>query len=177
MTNGNITFPKQRPTGSQWRNLPVPSMPERYWNPFLAALEGRFLSELIPWEQLTKKVKEEAEPKQEETERQEKLTVVVRQGHGLWQGCADCKHLAVGAAIVFEVPRLELGTAWVVDVPRVGAIYFFGTKEVAVNFARGGLRRSAIRPHQQHVDHLPGWESRVEEVLKTISAQSFSNAG
>lgn len=176
LTNGDVSFPRGRPTGAEWRDYPIYAVPAKGWEFFLKTLETRFLRELIPVYQRACSVAAEAEADERsvpEAEDRAKLRRVIE--GKMWTGCSAAKRIAVGSAVVTIVPRPEpLGTAYVVDNPDVGALYFFATYEEARDLASGLMPRSEIRPTQLHVDHNPGWESEVDHILDKVPASCFA---
>lgn len=171
LSNGQYAFPRERPHGAEWGPLPVKQIPAPYYTAFLAAIEGRFLTDLIDLETVVTHVKKPAEDDQpkEKTQRQKALERTLAPSTGaLWRGTAECKQVMLGQVIVFEVPRENLPTVFVCDNPGVGAIYFFDTAEEARQLASGLTARSKLRPTQPHVDHVEGWEAEVTRLLETV---------
>ncbi len=168
LSNGQYSFPHQRPHGHEWRGLPVSPIPEAYYDAFLAAIEGKFLADLVDLDAVVKRVKP-AEEKKEKTPRQQSLERTLSATGALWRGTAECTQVMLGQVIIFEVPRQSLPTCFVCDNPGVGAIYFFDTAEEARQLASGHTARSKLRPTQPHVDHVDGWESEVTRLLETVA--------
>ncbi len=177
LTNGEVGFPQERPTGSAWRHYPIYAVPARGWEFFLQALEKRFMRELIPTYHRACSVAEEAELEERRARKtSEDGSELRRVIEGkMWAGCPAAERIAVGSAVVWVVRRPEhLGTAYVVDNPDVGSAYFFSSYEEARDLASGLTPRSEIRPTQLHVDHVLEWEKEVDVILENVPANRFA---
>jgi hypothetical protein len=172
LSDGYYSLPEKRPEGRDWeqyRALAPKAIEPPFWMPFLEGLEGKCLDKLLGFAPFVSAARLPRRRPKPLTERQEKLRNIIGK---MWKGGDE--GVAVGLCVRFTVKRARaLGTAYVIDNPAYGAVYFFATQEEADEFARGSVSRLSLRPIQEHVDHVGDWEGKTALVLATVAAKDF----
>ena len=163
LTNGVVWFPRERPIGPEWREYPIPSIPQECWQPFLDGLEGKVLVELIPF---SRAIVEHNPRKQAAlTARQKKLAALVTSS--MWSGNENCKRVSVGRNVIFVAAKSTGQTIHIVDNPGKGAIYVFDEYTDARALADGSTTRAtAIKGGAKRILHRSGWQAKVAALLQ-----------
>ncbi len=163
LTNGNYWFPRERPVGAEWRDYPIPSIPEECWQHFLDGLEGKVLVEWIPYHRQVI----EQRPRQQAalTTRQNKVAALITTH--MWSGNDDCKRVSVGRNVIFVATKSSGQTIHIVDNPGKGAIYVFDEYADARALADGSTARTtAIKGGAKRILHRSGWQAKVAALLQ-----------
>lgn len=157
LTNGELSIPRTRPQGKQWKQVGIPPVPERYWEEFLSGLQGLFLQELLPFHravstgQLRRRRAEEA--------REQRPPVI----GGFWHG-QGFERVALGTNTLYV--RSDRKPPYVVDNAGVGALYRFDDYETARDLASGKITRKQARARGgRRIVHAGRWQDRVAREL------------
>jgi hypothetical protein len=162
LTDGVVWFPRVCPVAEEWGSYPIPAVPGDCWATFLSLLEGKIVSEFIPYHRQS--VGQKSQGHASLTPKQKSIRQVIGR---MWSGTEDCLHIKVGKRVVFSTRRKNGAPVYVVDNAGVGAVYVFESYEKAYDFARGLISpRQARKWGVPFVTHHAGWEERLADLIK-----------
>ncbi|MBX9721173.1 MAG: hypothetical protein K2X81_07255 [Candidatus Obscuribacterales bacterium] len=164
LTNGMLQLPRLRPEGTEWNSLPLSSVPKQGWQPFLDALEGKYLDDLLPLHRKYTQI-ESNSAKTQLTARQKEVQSLLK--GQMWNGGEGVQRLSTnGNAVVFKAARSEGEHVYVVDNPGVGALYVFDKAEDALGLAVGTKARLELRKDgAQFIVHSGDWQERLRKAI------------
>ncbi len=176
LTNGNVSFPQVRPEGGEWRKLPIPAVPERFWTPYLKSLEGQYVDEILPnlrgflFRSRTPLIARE--PKLSPFQGEVKAVLEKTKEGELWAGNeSTLQGVKLGNGVMFKQPVVGGKNIFVLEQAD-RAVYLFKTEAEAERIATGQvLRTDARKAGNRFVVHAGDWKTKLEDQIRTLAEE------
>jgi len=176
LTNGNVSFPQVRPEGGEWRKLPIPAVPERFWSPYLKSLEGQYVDEILPnlrgflHRSRTPLIARELKlsPFQGEVK-----AVLEKTKEGeLWSGNeSTIQGIKLGHGVMFKQPVTGGNHIFVLEQAD-RAVYLVKTEKEAERIGTGQmLRTDARKAGNRFVVHAGDWKTKLEDQIRSLTEE------
>ena len=181
LTNGNISLPKVRPEGAQWRQYPISAVPASYYDSYLHSLEGKIVDDVVASQpRILSGIKTERE-----LARTAGRALTARQSE-MWDGMLTngekVPYVSLSDGVIFPYKTEGGNMLYVVDNPRSGAVYLYkdyaDAEKLATNYhtledaVEGkGARTLARESGAQFIIHKGDWKEKLSQAIAQMSRQ------
>lgn len=176
LTNGAVSFPEVRPVGGEWRKLPIPAVPERFWTPYLQSLEGQYVDEILPnlsgFLRNSRAAAIAREPKLTPFQGEVKAVLEKTKAGELWAGNeSTIQGVKLGHGVMFKQPVARDKNIFVLEQAD-RAVYLFKTEKDAERIATGQmLRTDARKAGNRFVVHSGDWKTKLENEIRSLTEE------